>query len=216
MSTIAAAAAAEVKIPLVSATATRTQAYAPQLTYPPMRMIDGRFELQNGWAGFPQDGVPAKEETAVFQTSQPVSAPGLMIKIHQLQGAMQMLNRFRISVSSSPRNAYRGGRPPGAAARAQWKVLTPANVTLPNPLKYEVLSDNSVRIINTALEGVYTVVFNEPMQGITGIRLEVLKSPTGAQYVGMNNTGSWVIQEFEAFSMATGAAPSLAEVLSAK
>lgn len=189
-------AAQAVPVALQSATATFSQTF--DRNYFITETIDGIVGTSaNGWAIF--DGATSPQ-IAAFETVTDLTADALHIRmIHDYTNfPLHLMGRFRISTTTDDRSTFADGLVTGGDVTANWTVLTPTSVTAPG-MTATILGDGSVLMSNAQPVTDYDIMFNTPVSGITGIRLEAMADaslPTNGP--GMHPTnGNFVLTEFE-------------------
>jgi hypothetical protein len=194
-------------VQLQNATATFSQANGG-LNFLVSSTIDGLID-QTGWAIFPQ----IANQTAAFQTANDIgTGDGTVLTFSLIQGytgsPRHNPGRFRLSVTTDPRNTFCDGLQTGGDVSASWSVLQPYSASSANGTVLTRLPDQSVLAsgINPVVD-TYTVAALTDITNITGIRLEVLQDPSlphngPGRYEG---NGNFVLSEFKV----DASAPSL-------
>jgi len=182
-------------VPLQSATATFSQTF--DRNYFITEAIDGNYADRNGWAIF-NNGVTSAQ-TAAFETTTDLTAPAVQVKlVHNFLSGLHQVGRFRISTTTDDRSTFADGLVTGGDVTANWTVLMPTSVTA-GSMNSTILGDGSILMANADGLTDYEVLFNAPVSGVTGFRLEVMEDaslPTGGP--GMHPTnGNFVVTEFE-------------------
>lgn len=140
-------------------------------------VIDGSYSNLNGWAVYrPNDG-STLAETAVFETVTDLTAPALQFDMHQLHTNNQrhLLGRFRWSYTTDNRADFADGLQNGGDVTANWTVMMPTSVTAPAGMTSTILGDGSVRMAGSNGTAVYNVLYNMPVTGVTGFRIEAME-----------------------------------------
>jgi outer membrane protein assembly factor BamB len=167
-------------VPLQNGTATFSSPVNFQ--HSPDQAIDGIFDDSTGsWAIARYDGFGGTNpETAVWETVTDLNADLLSFTMyfnHSNPG--HLLGRFRLSVTTDDRSTFADGLDTGGAVNANWVVLENPIVHGPAGMTFTTLSDSSVLAGGTTVaQGIYTVTYEKPVSGITGVRLEALEDPS--------------------------------------
>jgi hypothetical protein len=169
--------AASGNVGLQNATATFSQSFnGPWLA---SEMIDGNFGDLNGWAIFQSGADPTPPQTAVFETTADLTAPGLSIRMFQNYSSLpgHTIGRYRWSYTTDDRGTFADGLQTGGDVSANWTVLTPSNVSGGAAFGSTILGDGSILMssISAPPSNVqYLVTFNSPVVGATGFRIEAM------------------------------------------
>lgn len=191
-------------IELQNGTATFSQSFTGT-TFSPEQAVDGDFSDPNGWAVATAffttpTADAAGSQTAVWETAQDVLSGDLTITMHFLHfNPGHLLGRFRFSVTTDDRSTFADGLATGGDVAANWTVLTSPTVTGPAGMTFSTLGDNSVLAGGTiAAQGVYTVKYTNLLDGVTGIRLEVIEDSSlpGGNGPGLHDeNGNFLLTE---------------------
>jgi len=137
--------------------------------------------VTTGWAIYPD----IVDQTAVFETSADLFAAAgtLTFTLMQLLNGpptlppQHLLGRFRLSVTTDPRDTFADGLANGGDVTTNWTVLDPTSIASANGVTFTKLSDFSILAGGpTPNTDVYTVTASTTLSGITGIRLEMLEN----------------------------------------
>lgn len=136
-----------------------------------------------------------QEHSAVFQTVHPVDAEQLLFKIDNNGGGFPGYkpSRFRISVTSDP-------DPTVGNTNIKWEPLRPVEVHTSRDDSQGVIDPDGWTIDingNGRVPDDYTVLAIGKFKGITGIRLDLLRSESGRVGFGGPNGWDMHITEFE-------------------
>lgn len=172
-------------------------------------MFDGvNDSSHNGWAIY--DNGATVNQTAAMETVTDLTAASIQVDMYQLYGTGHTIGRFRFSVTTDDRSTFADGLQTGGDVTANWTVLNLSSATLPAGVTYSVLGDGSLLIggANPAT-ALYSLTFNLPFGGITGLRLEALEDASLLNNgPGRRDNGNFVISEMVVTS--TVPAPSTA------
>ncbi|NQT36212.1 MAG: discoidin domain-containing protein [Planctomycetes bacterium] len=173
---------------LQNATATFDQGGA----YTIAAAIDG---IEHGSTGWGISGQHNQNQTAVFQTTEPLYATQIVFELnHTNPWVAHKLQLFRLSATTDP-------DPTATDSSINWFELTPSEAFTSLPGSDAAINlDNTVAITgDNAVPDNYQVFVNGSFGGITGFRLEALTGPNG--YVGFPGySGNIVLSEFNVFS----------------
>jgi hypothetical protein len=158
--------------------------------------VDGIFD-DSGWA-IADPTNSTTNQTAVWETTNDVNGNHLTFTMyfnHSNPG--HLLGRFRLSATKDNRDTFADGLNNGGNVNANWTVLTNPIVTGPTGMTFTMLPDNSVLAAGTIpATGTYVVVYNIPISGVTGIRLEVLEDPSlPGNGPGLYRNGNFCLSE---------------------
>jgi hypothetical protein len=171
---VAAGRAAALPVTLQNATATFSQD-----EFSVVSAIVGN-SVTTGWAIYPN----IVAQTAVFETATDLFTVGgsLTFTFDQLLNGpptlppQHLLGRFRLSVTTDPRDTFADGLPTGGDVTADWTVLDPITVASTNGATFTKLGDFSILAGGpTPDTDIYTVTASTALGGVTGIRLEMLQ-----------------------------------------
>jgi hypothetical protein len=186
-------------VPLQNASATFSQTFDGG--YLASEMLDGFFGPGNGWAVF--NGGVTSAQTAVMETVTDLTAPAVQFDLHQFHGTNHTLGRFRFSVTTDDRATFADGLSSSGDVSANWTVLALTGAALPAGINFSVLGDGSILIAGAnPATAIYSLTFNLPFGGVTGVRLEALEDPslpTGGP--GRQTNGNFVVSELVATSI---------------
>lgn len=189
-------------VTLQNATATFSQS-----AFPVGQLIDGITSGANGWAINPNEGVP---QTTVWETDPLTTVGGpegtaLMLTLIQNHGGNHTLGRFRLSVTTASRTVFADGNtgvstPGDVGAPEIWTPLKPSSVSDANGQTetFTINPDNSISVSgDSPATATYIVTATTTLTGITGIRLEALKSEdNGPGRAATATGGNFVLSEF--------------------
>lgn len=171
----------EVLVRLQNATGTFSQTWDND--YGVNSMIDGVLDDNRGWGIYPN----ITNQTAVFETAADIGFDrGTLLTFHMLFNVISVpgttahtLGRFRLSVTTDPRDTFADGLQTGGDVTANWSVLDIRSAVSYIGATMEELPDHSI-LVSGALdpEDIYTIVAATPLKNITGIRLEALTDPS--------------------------------------
>jgi hypothetical protein len=201
-------------VPLQNATATFSQFISPE-SYSVAYAIDGVVDNRTGWAVGQLDGIHANgfadPQTAAFETVTDVGFTGGTLltftliqahtaSIYTTSNDRHNLGRFRISVTTDPRDTFADGLETGGDVTANWTVLDPITFSSTVGTPLTELSDHSILAggANPSTD-TYIVSAETSLTGITGIRLEALADPSlpdngpGRR----EENGNFVLSEFQ-------------------
>jgi len=183
---LAAVPAAAVPVQFQNGTATFSQPCIN--SHSPDEAVDGNFsdvdaDGVNGWAiaaTCVEQTDDTTNQTAVWETTTNVTGNGLTFTMyfnHLNPG--HLLGRFRFSVTTDDRTTFADGLDTGGDVEANWTVLTHPTVSGPEGMTFTTLADHSI-LVGGAIpaQGIYTVIYETPVSGVTGVRLEVLEHPS--------------------------------------
>lgn len=172
-------------VTLQNGTATFSQTGAGCFPCGANQATDGNFgpdnsSLANGWSIANATFGDATSQTAVWETSNDVTATGISFSMHFNHfNPQHLLGRFRFSVTSDDRSLFADGLASGGDVNANWSVLQSPQVTGPLGMTFTTLGDQSVLASGTIPDqGTYTVNYTAPLSNVTGIRLEVIEDAT--------------------------------------
>ena len=187
-------------VPLINATADFSQPALDQFpSYVAAFAIDQKIASDVGWAIYPQTG---QAHTIVFETvSDTGSVDGTVLQftIYQLHSnPRHTIGKFRLSATTDPRGTFADGAANGGDVSANWTVLAPSQVTAANGTTFQINVDGSVLATGISPNtDTYTVKCATTLEGITGIRLEVLPDPTLPGFgPGRGPNGNFLLSEF--------------------
>lgn len=165
-------------VPLTGATTTYNQA-----TYTVGTAIDGAV-TGYGWGVY---GGQTTAQTAVFQTTSPLTASQLTFSLAQNIGGRHTVNQFRISATTDPS--------PTTTSGATWTELTPDSYSAGSNMLKDVGS-NTFRRNGIAGASTYTLTVSPALTGITGFRVETFVPSGGTTIGGATANGNFVLSEF--------------------
>jgi hypothetical protein len=193
-------------VTLQNATATFSQTLAANFSV--ATAIDGSKTNALGWAI--QGAIV--NQTAAFETSTdtPAFAGGTQIGVvltHDFAAPSDhSLGSFRVAVTTSDRSSFADGNsgattPGNVGPTANWTVLEPISACATNDtITFESLVNDAILVSeHDVTPVVYTIVFQTPLTGITGVRLEALEHPSlPSSGPGTNDgNGNFVLTELE-------------------
>jgi len=200
-------AASGTRLSLQSATATLSQTVFGNFSI--ALSIDGVVNDGLGWAV--DSGSTVVAQTAAFETGTdtPDYANGtritfVLVQNHEPEHA---LGHFRFSVTTADRADFADGNtgsatPGNVGASGIWTVLAPVAFCGLGDVFMRDPGDGSVLVSeNDIVPTVYSVIFETPLTGLTGVRLEALEDPSlpfdGPGLADPN--GNFVLTELEAY-----------------
>ena len=209
-------AAKAASVPLQNATATYSQISFPVAleSYGVSYAIDGVIDNRTGWAiARPDNTNPfgvTGPETAAFETvndldfSQGTVLTFTFFQNHSVSlfepNPRHNLGKFRLSVTTDPRDAFADGLESGGDVTANWIVLDPISFSSLVDTTLTELADHSILASGPNPDtDTYTVVTQTSLTGITGFRLETLEDsslPQGGPGRREEN-GNFVLSEFQ-------------------
>lgn len=169
--------------------------------------VDGLLN-NRGWAISPSTGTT---QIAVYETAQDISFDGAtlltftMKQIHD--NPKHLIGRFRFSVTTDSRDTFADGVGTSGDVSANWTVLNPNGFSSENGTLFEKLSDKSLRVQGTTPDNdTYVITALTALQGITGIRLEVIADENlPANGPGRNpDNGNFCLSELQVSAESTG------------
>lgn len=167
-------------VPLTGATTTYDQGGS----YAVGTSIDGNV-TSGGW-GVHNGQTTA--QTAVFQTSAPLTASQLTFSMAQnLSSPRHTINQFRISATTDPS--------PTVTSGATWTELTPDSYSAGSNMLKD-LGSNTFRRSGIAGTSTYTLTVSPTLTGITGFRVETFVPSGGTTIGGATANGNFVFTEF--------------------
>ena len=169
--------AAAAVVPLTGATTTYDQGGS----YAVGSSIDGNV-TSGGWG---VDGGLTVAQTAVFQTTTPLTASQLTFSMAQNLGGRHTINQIRISATTDPNPTVTGG--------ATWVELTPQSFNAGNNMLTDVGS-NMLRRTGIGDKSTYTMTTSTGLTGITGFRVETFL--VGGYIGGASANRNFVLTEF--------------------
>ena len=164
-------------VPLTGATTTYDQGGS----YTVGRSIDGNV-TSGGWGVYNGQTTP---QTAVYQTTAPLTASELTFAIAQNYGSDHVVNQFRISATTDPN--------PTVTSGATWTELTPESHNAGRNMLQD-MGSNMLRRTGIADRSTYTVTAAPGLTGITGFQVETFVA-NGSRIGGASN-GNFVLSEF--------------------
>ena len=181
----------------------------------PALSIDGIFsdifgQTLNGWAvvRIVNGEEVSKAETAVWETASDIGPGPLRITMFFLHANPgHLLGRFRFSVTTDDRTLFADGSPENGAVTANWVVLTPQKVEVPQGMLSWTLPDDSVLVGGVVpATGIYDVSFTTNLSGITGVRLEALEDSSLGRGTGPGffRNGNFVLTELQVYAVPHG------------
>jgi VCBS repeat-containing protein len=156
--------------------------------FTPANSINGVVTENAGWAIF---GQQTQNQTAVFQAASTVNPGPIGIEMYfDSPNSAHKIQNFRISVTNSPN--------PTVSSGAVWTELTPTLVTTSSPTSDATLqASNRVQITgDVAVPDIYFFSANNPLTGVTGIRLEAFAVNGTVGFNSGGGNGNIVLTEF--------------------
>jgi hypothetical protein len=167
--------------------------------------IDGDFSDTNGWGIGDLTDSSTEARTAVYETVTDALVNRYTITLSNLNRERQhTLGKFRISVTTDPRDTFADGLSRDGDVTANWIELTPITATASDGTTLTINGDNSILASganpNTS---VYTVIAVSPLLKVTGFRLEALADPSlPTDGPGRYANGNFVLTEFQVEAVA--------------
>ena len=163
-------------VPLQNATATGSQN-----GFPVWDALDGNSGT--GWA------VGTQPYTAAFETSVDVGYAGgtelAFLLDHQTIYGQHNLGRFRLSVTTDPRDTFADGLANGGNVMADWTLLLPVGMGSAGGAALARSADGTIVVTGTnPATDTYTITALTHLTGITGVRLETFHEPAQPQTPG--------------------------------
>ena len=183
-------------IALQNATADFSQSHGLEVS----STIDGDFSNTNGWAIADLTDASTEARTAVFETIADALVNRYTITLSQhYRDDQHTLGKFRISVTTDPRDTFADGLSRDGDVTTTWIELTPISATATGDTTLTINDDNSILASGTSPNtSVYTVVAASPLLKVTGFRLEMLTDPSlPTDGPGRAFNGNLVLTEFQ-------------------
>jgi hypothetical protein len=166
--------------------------------------IDGILTGRGWGLSQPVDfqGPVIRAATAVYETVSDVSFPAgteLTFTLIHDSTARANLGRFRISVTTDPREQFADGRESGGDVTANWTPLRPTEAISAEGATFTFRPDDSIFVSGgTNSRDTYTIKAVTPVQGITGFRLETINDSAlpGRAGPGRHSSGNAELSEF--------------------
>lgn len=180
-------------IALQNATATYSQEYGGGIE----ATIDGDFSNANGWAV--GGSIKTHAQTAVYETFADVLVNGYKFTLSFNGFDRHTLGRFRISVTTDPRENFADHQSQDGDVEANWIELTPIMAVATHGTVLTIDKDNSILASGEdPNKSVYTITAASPLLKVTGFRLEALTDPSlPTDGPGRDPNGNFVLTEFQ-------------------
>ena len=144
--------------------------------------IDGNVPSTTGWGVY---NGQTMAQTAVYQTTAPLTASELTFALAHSYGNNHLINQLRISATTDPN--------PTVTSGATWTELAPTSSNGGANLLQD-MGSNMLRRTGIAPRSTYTVTAAPGLTGITGFRLETFVA--NGPYIGGASNGNFVLGEF--------------------